>query len=77
MARQKSFDPSKIQEKRKISGMNQNAFWSRFGITQSAGSRYESGRNLPKPTGMLVWLLETGRITEQDLLDAKKALKLP
>ena len=27
------------------------------------------------PTAMLVWLLEAGRITEQDMADAMKAVK--
>lgn len=74
MARLKSFNPAKIQESRKKSGMNQNAFWSRFGVTQSGGSRYESGRDIPVPTSMLIWLLESGRITDKDLEDAKKAV---
>jgi hypothetical protein len=50
-------------------------YWSRFGITQSGGSRYESGRNIPKPTAMLMWLQESGRITDQDLADAIKATR--
>jgi DNA-binding transcriptional regulator YiaG len=75
MARLKAFNPAKIQENRKISGMNQYAYWSRFGITQSGGSRYESGRNIPMPTSMLMRLLEAGRITEQDIVDAMKAVK--
>ncbi len=75
MARLKSFNPAKIQETRKKSGMNQNAFWTRFGVTQSGGSRYESGRDIPTPTSMLIWLLESGRITDQDLADAQKAVK--
>jgi hypothetical protein len=33
MARLKSFKPEKIQEQRKLSGLNQSAFWSRFGVT--------------------------------------------
>ena len=28
-------------------GENQTQFWTRFGVTQSGGSRYESGRELP------------------------------
>jgi DNA-binding transcriptional regulator YiaG len=75
MARLKAFNPAKIQETRKKSGMNQNAFWTRFGVTQSGGSRYESGRDIPMPTSMLIWLLESGRITDQDLADAQKAVK--
>lgn len=35
-------------------GMNQTDFWSRVGVTQSAGSRYETGRDVPKPIAMLI-----------------------
>ena len=34
--------------------VNQSEFWSRVGIGQSAGSRYESGRNIPRPVQMLL-----------------------
>ena len=34
--------------------MNQAEFWSRVGVTQSGGSRYETGRNIPKPVQMLL-----------------------
>lgn len=30
--------------------MNQTEFWSRIGVTQSVGSRYEGGRIAPQPT---------------------------
>lgn len=33
---------------------NQTDFWCRFGVTQSGGSRYESGRKLPAPVAMVV-----------------------
>ena len=34
--------------------MNQTEFWSRLGVTQSGGSRYEaSSRKMPKPVAML------------------------
>lgn len=36
--------------------MNQSDFWSRISVTQSGGSRYESGRNLPKPVRVLLHL---------------------
>lgn len=41
---------------RQKSGQNQTQFWSRVGIGQSAGSRYESGRNIPRPVQMLLRL---------------------
>ena len=37
-------------------GINQTKFWSRVGVTQSGGSRYESGRKIPKPVMALVVL---------------------
>lgn len=34
--------------------LNQHEFWSRVGVTQSGGSRYESGRKVPAPTKTVV-----------------------
>ncbi|QLG87980.1 helix-turn-helix domain-containing protein [Chitinibacter bivalviorum] len=42
------------KEIRKQLGMNQQEFWSKIGVTQSGGSRYESGRNMPKPVNELL-----------------------
>jgi len=42
---------------RKRLHMNQSKFWSRIGVTQSGGSRYESGRSLPKPVRELLRLV--------------------
>lgn len=39
---------------RKSLNLNQMEFWSRVGVTQSGGSRYEAGRNMPK---QVAWLL--------------------
>lgn len=39
---------------RQKTGLNQSRFWSVVGIGQSAGSRYESGRNIPRPVQMLI-----------------------
>ncbi|XZG68728.1 helix-turn-helix domain-containing protein [Chitinibacteraceae bacterium HSL-7] len=35
-------------------GLNQEQFWERLGVTQSGGSRYESGRSMPKPVKKLM-----------------------
>lgn len=35
-------------------GLSQSQFWSPVGITQSGGSRYESGRNIPRPVQKLL-----------------------
>lgn len=34
--------------------MTQSEFWHPLGVTQSAGSRYESGRAIPKPVQILL-----------------------
>jgi DNA-binding transcriptional regulator YiaG len=34
-------------------GLNQMQFWSPLGVTQSGGSRYESGRSMPRPLAIL------------------------
>lgn len=34
--------------------LNQTEFWGRVGVTQSGGSRYESGRRIPKPVKLLL-----------------------
>lgn len=41
-------------ETRRKLGLNQTEFWSRVGVTQSGGSRYESGRRIPHGTKMLL-----------------------
>jgi DNA-binding transcriptional regulator YiaG len=58
---------------RKKSGLNQLDFWQRFGITQSGGSRYETGRALPKPAKILLALYLSGKITDEDLAAGRKA----
>lgn len=41
---------------RKKNGLNQTAFWSIIGVTQSGGSRYEAGRTMPKTVQLLLQL---------------------
>jgi Helix-turn-helix. len=48
--------PEVIKEYRRKNGLNQSEFWSRVGVTQSGGSRYESGRNIPRPVQLLLQL---------------------
>lgn len=47
---------------RRSLGMNQNEFWSQLGVTQSGGSRYESGRNMPRPVKELLRLVHVEKI---------------
>jgi transcriptional regulator with XRE-family HTH domain len=57
------------REIRRRLGLNQEEFWTKIGVTQSGGSRYESGRNMPKPVRELLRLVHIERI---DLSRVKK-----
>lgn len=50
-------------------GLNQEQFWTKIGVTQSGGSRYESGREMPKPVRELLRLVHVEQI---DLSQVKK-----
>ena len=47
-------NPREIRQKLR---MKQQEFWSRIGVTQSGGSRYEAGRAMPKPVCELLRLV--------------------
>ncbi len=66
------FDLGGLAAYRKSLGVNQSAFWSPLGVTQSGGSRYETGRAMPMPTAVLLTLRETGKITDADIEAARK-----
>ena len=51
-----------VREIRRRLGMNQHQFWSRLGVTQSGGSRYESGRNIPRAVKQLLRLVHVEKI---------------
>jgi len=69
-------NPRKIRHKL---GMNQQEFWARIGVTQSGGSRYESGRTMPKPVRELLRLVHIEGINlsaaRKDDLDVVNFLK--
>lgn len=48
-------------------GETQTEFWSRFGVSQSGGSRYETGRPVPMPTAMLVQAFADGVVDDKAL----------
>src|SRR5260221_8097139 len=55
----------KIQNPREIRlrlNLNQQEFWGKIGVTQSGGSRYESGRDMPKPVRELLRLVHVENI---------------
>ena len=77
MAKHKKIDLGNLAALRKDFGENQETFWRRFGVTQSGGSRYESGRNIPTPIAILVALWATGKISEDDLAQVRKSIGRP
>lgn len=58
----KSTEKIEAREIRHKLGMNQQQFWSQLGVTQSGGSRYESGRNMPRPVQHLLRLVHVEQI---------------
>lgn len=57
------------REIRQRLGLNQEQFWTKIGVTQSGGSRYEGGRSMPKPVRELLRLVHIEHI---DLSRVKK-----
>lgn len=58
----KTIENIDVREIRRKLGMNQSQFWSKIGVTQSGGSRYESGRNVPRPVQALLRLVHIEQI---------------
>src|SRR5262245_60598100 len=59
--------------------LNQQEFWARIGVTQSGGSRYESGRRMPKPVRELLRIVHIEGIelatARRDDLEVAAALR--
>jgi transcriptional regulator with XRE-family HTH domain len=54
-----NIDPREVRQRL---GLNQQEFWTKIGVTQSGGSRYESGRSMPKPVRELLRLVHVEKI---------------
>ena len=65
MTNAKTTDKNEQREIRRKLGLNQQQFWSKIGVTQSGGSRYESGRNMPRPVRELLRLVHVEQIDIQ------------
>jgi hypothetical protein len=46
---------------------SQEKFWGRFGVTQSSGSRFETGLSVPAPVAILLKLYVNGKLSDGDL----------
>ena len=55
-AKQKTYTGEEVLAMRKKANLNQSEFWPPIGVTQSGGSRYESGRSIPRPVQLLLQL---------------------
>lgn len=62
MANVRTIEKLEPREIRRKLGMNQLKFWAAIGVTQSGGSRYESGRSMPKPVRELLRLVHVERM---------------
>ena len=63
---EKILNPRDIRRKL---GLHQQEFSTQLGVTQSGGSRYESGRNMPKPVRELLRLVH---VEQLDLTRVRK-----
>ena len=65
--------PEELRKHRRAKRESQGLFWSRFGVTQSRGSRFEKGAEIPKPVAILLDLYFSGVLTDVDLESGKHA----
>jgi transcriptional regulator with XRE-family HTH domain len=71
VGRLKPFEAINPRKIRTRLGLNQQKFWTRVGVTQTGGSRYECGRRMPKPVQELLRLvyierLDLSRVRKED-----------
>lgn len=59
--------PEDLRKYRRTKRESQGLFWARFGVTQSRGSRFEKGAEIPKPVAILLGLYFKGVLTDGDL----------
>lgn len=65
--------PEALRGLRKIRRESQTRFWKRFGVTQSRGSRFEQGMQMPSPVKILISLYMEGVVKERDLQQARSS----
>lgn len=65
-----TMDGATIKALRKGRNESQAMFWQRFGVTQSRGSRFETGGELPDSVNILLKLYLSGVIRDNDLARA-------
>ena len=59
--------PTDLRQFRISKRESQEKFWGRFGVTQSSGSRFETGLAIPAPVAILLKLYVNGKLNDGDL----------
>lgn len=59
---------SELKQLRMSRRESQQKFWARFGVTQSSGSRFETGLGVPPSVAILIKLYVRGKLSDGDLL---------
>lgn len=65
---QRASGPVGLRQFRISKRESQATFWARFGVTQSSGSRFETGLGVPPPVALLLRLYVNGKLSDGDLL---------
>jgi hypothetical protein len=60
---------------RKKLAINQSDFWSRVSVTQSGGSRYESGRKIPRSVQFVLHFAYAPDVQAQAMLNHLRTLE--
>ena len=67
--------PEEIKALRKKVDMVQTEFWAPLGVTQSGGSRYEAGRNIPRSVQLLLAVTYGSSAQSQAAIDYLRSWK--
>lgn len=59
--------PHELRRLRISKRESQEKFWGRFGVTQSSGSRFETGLAIPAPVAILLRMYVNGKLNDGDL----------
>jgi hypothetical protein len=59
--------PHELRRLRITKRESQEKFWGRFGVTQSSGSRFETGLAIPTPVSILLRMYVNGKLSDGDL----------
>lgn len=73
LGRMTARDKTLMRDLRYVMKENQTQFWSRFGVGQSSGSRFERGTAMPLPLLLLIRLYCLRRIGDTDLQFVRSA----